>query len=97
MAQLLWPIIAPAPFEEDKLLSHGMSDVHASQWWPTIVVPPGYEYEVELNVGDAKFDTTSIYNWSTYDDGGAIGGLQLPCNMQQVIHKTMHTHEAPFS
>jgi hypothetical protein len=22
--------------------------------------------------------------------------LQLPYNMQQVIHKHMHTHEAPF-
>jgi hypothetical protein len=94
---LLLPTIVLAPLEEDKLLSHGMSDVQVSWWWPTIVVPLGYEDEVELNDGDAKYDTTSIYNWSTYDDGGAIGGLQLPYKMQQVIHKDMHTHEAPFS
>ncbi len=52
--------------------------------------------KVEFNDGDVKDDTTSIYNWFTYDDGGVIGGLQLPYNMQQVIHKHMHTHEAPF-
>jgi hypothetical protein len=39
-----------------------MSDVQASWWWPAIVVPLGYEDEVELNDGDGKYDTTSIYN-----------------------------------
>lgn len=75
MAQLLLSTIAHAPLEEDKLLSHGMTNVHASWWWPIIVVPLEHEDEVQLNDGDAKDDTTSIDNWSTYDDGGAIGGL----------------------
>jgi len=30
LAQLLQPTIALAPFEEDKLLSHGMNDMQAS-------------------------------------------------------------------
>jgi hypothetical protein len=58
-----------------ELLSHGMSDVHASWWWPAIVVPLEHEDEVQLNDGDAKDDTTSIFNWSTYDGGGVVGDL----------------------
>jgi len=54
-------------------LKHGMNNVHASSWWPIVVVP--LEYEVRLNDGNVKDDTTSIYNRFTYDDGGADGRL----------------------
>lgn len=40
-----------------------------------VVVPLGYEDEVRFNDGNVKDDTTSIYNWFTYDDGGAGGNL----------------------
>jgi hypothetical protein len=31
--------------------------------------------DVKLNDGNVEDDTTSIYNWFTYDDGGAGDGL----------------------
>ncbi len=73
LAQPLLPIATHVPLGENKLLKHGMNNVHASSWWPIVVVP--LEYEVRLNDGNVKDDTTSIYNRFTYDDGGADGRL----------------------